>query len=133
MRHPKQHALFGVDLGDGLAQAIVRGGHPAFFEVEAYPSLSLVTAGISPSNPLELLSDGRFEGLMDELRHTYEFIIVDTPRCCDYADALVVATVVGHVLTVHRAKRTPYKVARTMFRQLASAQANILGGVLNHF
>lgn len=133
LRNPRQHLLFGAELRDGLAQAIVRGEPPPFFGVEGYPTMSLVTAGLSESNPLELLSDGRFQSLIDDLRRSFEFIIVDTPRCSDYADGVVAAAVVGHVLTVHRAGHTPYKAARAMFRQLASAQVDILGSVLNHF
>lgn len=133
LRHPRQHALFGIELRDGLAQVILRGEPPAFHGIEGYPTFSLMTAGLSPSNPLELLSDGRFDSLIDELRHMFEVIIVDTPRCSDYADGLVIASVVGHVFTVYRSGHTPYKAARSMLRQLVSAQANILGGVVNHF
>jgi receptor protein-tyrosine kinase len=133
MRHPRQHEFFGAELRDGLAQAIVRGDSSTFFAVEGYPSLSLMTAGTCSTNPIELLSDGRFESLMDEMRENFEFIIVDTPRCADYADGIVIATVVGHVLSVHRARVSPFKATRTMLQQLASARADMLGAVLNQF
>lgn len=133
MRHPRQHELFGTQLRDGLAQAITRSDVPALFGVAGYPTMSLMTAGVCPGNPIELLSDGRFEYLLQNLRNSYEFIIVDTPRCSDYADGLVIATIVGHVLAVYRARHTPFKAARAMMRQLVSARADILGGVLNHF
>jgi receptor protein-tyrosine kinase len=133
LRHPRQHQLFGTDLRDGLAQAIVHGHATSLFSVAGYPSLTLMTAGVCPANPIELLSDGRFESLLINLRSSYDFIVVDTPRCADYADGLVIATVVGHVLTVHRKDHTAYKAARLMFRQLASARAEVLGGVLNNF
>lgn len=133
MRRPRQHELFGATLHDGLSQAIVRGDSPTLYSVEGYPYLSLMTAGISPPNPIELLSDGRFEWLMQRLRSTFEFIVVDTPSCSKFADGLVVATVVGHVLVVYRARHTPFKAVRAMLRQLNSARAQILGGALNHF
>jgi receptor protein-tyrosine kinase len=134
MRNPHLHKLFGAGQHNGLAQAITGSSAPGFLGVEGYPSLSLMTSGTSTTtNPLELLSDGRFESFMSELRDTFDFIIVDTPRSADFADALVIATVVGHVLTVHRAKHTRVKAASTMFKQLASARAEILGGVLNKF
>ena len=133
LRHPRQHALFGAELRDGLAQSIERGQATALFSVSGYPALTLMTAGVCPPNPIELLSDGRFESLLLGLRASYDFIVIDTPRCTDYADGLVIATVVGHVLTVHRADHTSYKAARQMLRQLGSARAEILGGVLNHF
>jgi len=133
MRNPRQHLLFGIELREGLTQAIVNGEPPPLFSVDGYPSLSLMLAGGTPSNPIELLSDGRFDTLMRDLQKSFDFIIVDTPRCCDFADGLVIAAVVRHVLTVHRAKRTPYKEAKAMLRQLHSARAEIVGGVLNHF
>jgi len=133
MRHPRQHQLFGAELRDGLAQAIDHGHATSLFSVAGYPMLTLMTAGTCPKNPIEMLSDGRFESLMLALSSSYEFIVVDTPPCSDFADGLVVATIIGHVLTVHRADHTAYKSARAMLRQLVSARADILGGVLNHF
>lgn len=131
LRNPRQHELFGTKLGEGLAQSLVRGDMPTIYGVAGFPTLSLIMAGTCESNPIELLSDGRFAALMDELRNHYEFIVVDTPRFVDYGDAQVISTIVGHVLTVHRVRHTPYKAAREMFRQLASARADILGGVLS--
>ena len=133
MRRPRQHLLFGTQLRDGLAQAIERGETTSLYGVEGYDALSLMTAGVCPAKPIELLSDGRFELLMDELRSVYDYIVLDTPSCADYADGLVVSTVIGHVLTVHRAPHTSYKAARAMLRQLASSRADIIGAVLNSF
>jgi protein-tyrosine kinase len=132
-RHPRVHALFGADLQDGLAQSITTGTEPVLRTVEGFPSLSVVTAGTCPPNPLELLTDGRFENFVAGWRRKYEFIVIDTPPISDYADGLAVATVIGRVLTVTRAKHTPYNKAREMLSRLAATEASIVGGVLNHF
>ena len=133
LRHPRQHALFGIPLEGGLAQVIAQGQPPIFFGIEGYPTVAVMTAGVSLSNPLELLSDGRFDALVNELGRMFEVIIVDTPRCSEYADGLVIAAVVGRVFTVFRCGHTRHKAARLMLRQLVSARADILGGVLNQF
>jgi receptor protein-tyrosine kinase len=133
-RRPRQHVLFGADLEKGLAPALAVGGaSPQMHGVEGFPHLSVVTAGISPPNPLELLTDRRFEALMDEWRRRFDFIVVDTPPITDFADGLAVATIVGRVLTVNRARHTRYDKAREMLRRLAASNAIVLGGVLNHF
>jgi capsular exopolysaccharide synthesis family protein len=132
-RSPHQHALFGAALTGGLAPALSLGQLPRFFAVDEYPTLSLVTAGNPPPNPIELLSDGRFENLLAQLREDFEFIIVDTPSCSASADAQVIATLVGHVLTIQRAKRSSHKTVRAMLRQLESSRAEVLGAVINHF
>jgi len=133
-RRPRQHVLFGADLDNGLAPALAVGGaSPVMHGVEGFPRLSLVTAGVCPPNPLELLTDRRFEALMEEWRRRFDFIVVDTPPITDFADGLAVATIVGRVLTVNRARHTPYDKAREMLRRLAASDAVVLGGVLNHY
>lgn len=43
------------------------------------PGLSLLPIGKMPPNPAELLEDGRFGGLIEELKETYDLIFLDCP------------------------------------------------------
>jgi protein-tyrosine kinase len=95
--------------------------------------MHLLTAGPVPPNPLELLSDGRFEKLVAEWRNNYEFLVLDTPPVSKCADGLAVATLAGRVLVLSRAQHTSYKSTRELMRRLATTQSKILGAVLNHF
>ncbi len=133
LRHPRQHVLFNADNQQGLSQAIARGDTPYLHPVDGLQHLSLLSAGPSPHNPLELLSDSRFERLIDDWRRNFEFVVIDTAPVNQYADGLAVATLVGRVLLVSRAEHTPYKDTREMLRRLAATQAQILGAVINHF
>jgi protein-tyrosine kinase len=133
LRRPRQHMLFDSENKRGLTQAIAKGEAPYFHSVENLPRMSLLTAGPSPTNPLELLSDSRFESLIEDWHRRFKFIVFDTPPVSDYSDGLAVATVVGRVLVLGRAKCTPYKETREMLRRLAATQSQILGAVLNHF
>lgn len=134
LRNPRQQELFSGEPRDGLAQAIDRNDASYFYGVEGYPMLSVMPASSVPvDNPLELLSDGRFDMLVEHLRGVFDFIIVDTPRFVDFADAQVIATVVGNVLTVHRARVSSFATTRAMMRQVASTRADVLGATLNQF
>lgn len=133
MRHPQQHVLFNADNTRGLSYALVREQKPQFQTVAGLPALFLLTAGPLPPNPLELLSDRYFEGLASEWRKAFHFVVLDTPPVCQYADGLAVATIVGRILSLSRAKHTPYKDTRNMMRRLAATQSRILGAVINHF
>lgn len=42
-------------------------------------SLHFISAGPQPPNPSELLLNGEFEGLINELKNHYDYIILDTP------------------------------------------------------
>ncbi|HUR40011.1 MAG TPA: CpsD/CapB family tyrosine-protein kinase [Verrucomicrobiae bacterium] len=133
LRHPQQHVLFNVDNASGLAQAIERDSVPRFHSVANLPSLFLLPAGPAPPNPLELLSSRSFETLAGEWRQHFEYVVVDTPPVSRYADGLAVATITGRVLSLSRARRTPYRDTREMMRRLGATQSRILGAVINHF
>lgn len=133
LRHPQQHVLFNADNSLGLAQAIEREQVPRFQSVKGLPALYLLNSGPPPPNPLELLSDRCFETMAGEWRQHFQFVVLDTPPVGRYADGLAVATIVGRVLSLSRARRTPYRDTRDMMRRLGATQARILGAVINHF
>jgi protein-tyrosine kinase len=133
LRHPSQHSLFGASNARGLSQALVREQRAPLHGVAGLPELFLLPAGPAPRNPLELLSDRRFEALVAEWRQGFEFVVLDTPPVQRYADGLAVATIVGRVLSLSRARHTPYKDTRNMLRRLAATRSRILGAVINHF
>jgi len=116
-----------------LADAISRNQKPLFHPVDRLPHLSLLTSGIVTSNPLELLSDGRFQKMIQDWRRSFEFVLLDTPPVHKYADSLAIATLAGRVLLVSRAQRTTFRSTSEMLRRLATTQSQILGGVINHF
>jgi protein-tyrosine kinase len=97
------------------------------------PQMHVLTAGPVPPNPLELLSDGRFEKLFTEWRNGYEFLVLDTPPISKCADGIAVATLAGRVLVLSRAQHTTYASTRDMLRRLATTQSRILGAVVNHY
>ena len=133
LRRPKQHVLFNTNNSRGLSQSLAREEAPFFQTVQGLPALILLTAGAPAPNALELLSDHFFESLISEWRNTFQFVILDTPPVGRYADGLAVATIAGRILSLSRAKHTPYKDTRNMMRRLAATQSRILGAVINHF
>lgn len=132
LRNPTQHRLFNTGNDSGLASAILLGTDPALQRVAGLPSLSLLTAGPAVANPLELLSDRRFENRVREWRQRFSYVVFDTPAIGRYADALAVATVTRRVLSLSRAGHTTLNDARTMMRRLEATRSRMLGAVLGH-
>jgi receptor protein-tyrosine kinase len=133
LRRPRQHTLFEADNLWGLAQSLAYGEPLPLHSVEGLPHLSLLTSGPTASNPLELLSDGRFDRLMTQWRNKFDFVVIDTPPLTKYSDALTIATLAGRVLVVNRAQTTTNRDMHDLLRRLASTQARTLGAVLNRF
>lgn len=133
MRRPRQHLLFNADNQWGLAQTLAAGDSPFIHEVEGVPDLSVVTAGTLPGNPLELVSNPRFERRLAEWRRNFHYVLLDTPPVSQYADALAVATAAGSVVVLGRGHSTAYSSMKDMLRRLAPTQARILGSIINTF
>jgi Mrp family chromosome partitioning ATPase len=125
--------LFGADNLIGLAQCLLDSTPPRLYGIEGVPQMALLTSGAPPSNPLELLSGGRFERIVADWRRSYEFVVVDTPPVAQYSDGLAVASVAGHVVVVSRTNSTSFHVFSELRRKLDTTNAWVVGAVMNNF
>lgn len=133
LRHPRQHELFGAEVTNGLAQVLTQSQAPELATTIGMPQLSVLTAGHGVTNPLELLSDHRFDLLLDGWRRRFQHVIIDTPPIARYSDGLAVAMVAGRVLTVSRAHHSSFSATREMLKRLSTTRARVLGAVVSHF
>jgi receptor protein-tyrosine kinase len=90
-------------------------------------------AGSVPPNPLELLSDGRFERLISDWQRVFDVLVLDTPPVTKFADGLAVASFARDVLLLSRANSTSHRDMKDTLRRLATTNARILGAVINNF
>ena len=133
LRRPSQHVLFAADNKFGLSQAIKNGDTAYLHPVDGLPQLSLLTAGPTPDNALELLLNKRFAALLDEWRERFDFVVVDTAPITEYSDGLAVANLVKRALVLTRARHTRCKESRDMLRRLAAIRSQVVGAVINYF
>jgi protein-tyrosine kinase len=133
LRRPRLHALFESDNLTGLGQALATGGVPPLLGVEKLPHLSLLLAGRSVPNPLELLTNGHFRRQVGDWRKKYSMIIIDTPPITEYADGLAIASFAEQVVIVGRTGSTPHNNIKEMLRRMGGTQARIVGAVINSF
>jgi protein-tyrosine kinase len=132
LRRPRQHVLFGAENDTGLTQAL-EGTAVRLNGIEGFPQMALLTSGVVPPNPLELLSGARFDQLTVEWRRNFEYVILDTPPAAQSSDAIAVAGAVGNVLVLSRADVTPFIALKEMARKLQTTHARTLGAVIGRF
>ena len=133
MRRPRVHALFESYNTLGLGQALELGGVPQALGVQQLPHLSVLMAGASVPNPLELLTNGHFQRHMSDWRNEYKLIIIDTPPITEFADGLAIASFAEQVVIVSRSHSTPHKNMKEMLRRMGGIQSRIVGAVVNRF
>jgi len=72
--------------------------------------LSIVFAGSVPPNLEELLSNGRFEEILNILKKQYDYIIVDTAPTILVTDTLLISQLADITVYVTRANHTDKKL-----------------------
>jgi capsular exopolysaccharide synthesis family protein len=130
LRSPRIHALLGAPSNPGLADYL-QGEAKEFDVIQKSPSdeLYFIPAGNHVTHPSELISNGRFKQLMDQLAPMFDWVIVDSPPILPVSDASVLAGMSDGVLLVVRAGATPSAAAQRACHELKDGK--IVGVVLN--
>jgi len=126
-RAPALHRAFGLRNRDGLADFLEGRGTQIAHCAE---NLSVLVAGRSSGDPLELLSRGRMLELLAAAATRYRVILVHTPAAARGPDLQLFAAFAGGALVV--AKRGSEAGALTRLRDLlVSCKARVVGTVLS--
>lgn len=117
-------------------QLITQKGMP-FAYVEAYKALrtnlTFLPAGTTPPNPSELLSQPQMQEMVDTLRGSYDFVILDAPPISMVTDAAVIGRIVDGALFVVRSKYASTDAVKTSLEKLQDAGVKVLGAVLTRY
>lgn len=132
LRFPRQHRIFGINSGVGLAHVLRgRAGIEAAERVGYFENLTVLGAGAAPPNPLELLSRIELPALLGEARKNFSVILVDTPASTRGSDAQVVSARADGVLMVARQNRTRLMDLDRLRRTVEACTVQVVGTVLN--
>lgn len=96
-----------------------------------HPDLDVIYSGSIPPNPAELLSNGRYELMINELKERYNFIIVDTAPLMLVTDTLLTADLADATVYVVRANYTQKSLIEFANHQVEGNKINNTGFVLN--
>jgi len=134
LRHPSQHALFGLENRVGLSSVLSdRNGIEAVQRVPALLDLSVLTAGAPPPNPSELLGRPALGKLLRELAPQFDVILIDTPAGSECSDAQMVSGRAGAALVVTRQNASHVNHVHDLIGALGEARVHVVGTVLNNF
>ena len=133
MRRPSIARGLGLDPKSPGLSALVAGTASLEECIQTFGegNIDVMTAGIIPPNPSELLSSKRFAKVLEVLETKYDRIIIDTAPCQAVSDAMIMAPLVGAMIYVVKADSTPYQHAKNGLKRLREVKAPVIGVVLN--
>lgn len=95
------------------------------------PYLDVIYSGSIPPNPAELLSNGRYELLLDKLKEIYDYIIVDTAPLMLVTDTFLTAHLADATLYITRSEFTERPLIDFANKQINSKQIKNAAFVIN--
>jgi receptor protein-tyrosine kinase len=132
MRMPRQHLLFSLENRTGFSTMLAgRLREEAIVRIPDLAGLSVLPAGPTPPNPLELLNRLNFDEFMIQAKTAYDVIIVDTPAMTSGEDAAMIAVRTGAALAVARSGSTRVAAYTDLVQGLMDAGVAVVGSVLN--
>ena len=132
MRRPVVHTTFQMNNVTGLSNFLTSKIELDTVIKESFiENLSIITAGPVSPNPGEILSSDRMKFFLEETRKRYDRVIIDCPPLTGIGDAYVVGNILGQVIMVIHAGRTPVDLIKHTQKQLDKSGVKILGVILS--
>jgi capsular exopolysaccharide synthesis family protein len=132
LRRAQIHQRLGLSRAPGFTDYFVRHEElPALIQATDLPHLFALTAGPLPPNPPAMLARKNVPELFAQLRHQFEWILVDSPPLASVTDALLLARYADLALMVVQHNKVDKKVVKRSVAALRKVTPNVLGVVLN--
>ncbi|CDM69237.1 Capsular polysaccharide biosynthsis protein [Clostridium bornimense] len=131
IRRAALHKAFNISNSKGLTDVLVNQASLKDVAVGIKETLLLIPAGRVSPNPTELLNSKAMELLLEELKETCDYVILDTAPVEAVADAQILSAKADGTLVVIKSGDTRINVIQDALNLLNKVRGKILGVVLN--
>ena len=132
LRKASVHKEF--DLPNNIGMSNYLTGQNSLTEVIKKTSndfVDVITTGPLPPNPSELILNENMKNILDELKKSYDYILIDTPPVGLVTDALILMNYSDITFTIVRANYTRKEFIKNLDRLAKEHSHNHVGMILN--
>lgn len=137
MRKGRQHEVFELSNENGLSTYLISAVEDKKIDLADYikptmvENLYVMTAGIVPPNPSELLTSQKMSDLIKALEKSADIVIFDGTPSTIVTDALIIARSIGSTLIVSSHKQTKIEDLKQIKKAIENVGGKIAGVVVN--
>lgn len=131
LRRPAVAKKLRIENTSGLSGVLAGFCSASEAIVNVNTCFDVLPAGTVPPNPSEILASASFDRLLESLRLTYDYILIDTSPAGIVSDALVLAPKTEGLVIVIKAKSTTHPEFERLLDGIKLANVRVLGTVLN--
>jgi polysaccharide biosynthesis transport protein len=131
LRRPSLHKPFELHNQNGLADFLAGEIERPIIQQVAFlgETINVISSGSKSQDPVKLLSSAKLRDFIDQQKHNYDLILVDTPPVLGMVDAIKVASICDSSLLMMRLEKV--KASEVMEVGALLAKFNVLGIVAN--
>ncbi|RYG08292.1 MAG: polysaccharide biosynthesis tyrosine autokinase, partial [Caulobacteraceae bacterium] len=134
LRNPSMHRVVGIENERGMSNLLSGSAELAsVVNKTAHDNLFFIPCGPLPPHPAELWGGDRVRNFLNDARRQFDHVVIDGPPVLGFADAPLLAAVVGGAVFVVESRGTKRGQARGALRRLRVGRAHLLGVVLTKF
>jgi capsular exopolysaccharide synthesis family protein len=132
LRKPRLDKCFGVDNIKGISTILISKHHyTECVHKSDIENLDYITSGPLPPNPAEIILGNKLKELIDEIKQSYDLIVIDTPPVGIVTDALVTYQLADNPIYVMRAGISPKSFIENVNSFVEGSKVEIMAIVLN--
>lgn len=134
LRLGRLHKVFNVSNEEGLSNLLltdVSKKYNSFIKKTDIENVSVLTRGVVPPNPSELLASDKNKQLVKLLSKKYDYIIWDGVPIMGLTDSRIMADLVDKIVIVSAYKITQFDLLKNTNSALDNFKSKIAGVVLN--
>ncbi len=132
LRRPRVIRYLQLVGGAGLTNILAGKAHLSeLLQPWGDGKLSVLASGPNPPDPSELLGSEQMGHLLEELRESHDYVVIDAPPLLPVTDAAVLAVLADGVVLITRWGQTKREQLRAAAAMVRVIDVRVLGTVLN--
>lgn len=131
LRRPRIHQIFNLERDEGLSE-FLSGSSELKVKETRFPNLKVITSGVIPPNPAELLASKKMRNLLEQIKEEFDMIIIDSAPILSAADSIEIVPLTNGVVMVIKAASTPIPSVQTAIDQISDVGGKVIGCILNN-
>lgn len=131
LRRPRVYKIFDLEKDEGLSE-FLSGSSELKIKDTSFENLKVITSGVIPPNPAELLASKKMQNLLEQLKEEFDMIIIDSAPILSAADSIEIAPHTNGVVMVIKAASTPIPSVQTAIDQISDVGGKVIGCILNN-
>lgn len=134
LRKGRQHRLFKIKNEKGLSNLLISNTVKVkdYIQKTDIKGLSVMTRGVCPPNPSELLNSKKNSDLIAKLGDLYDIVIFDSAPCSGLSDSLILSSIVDKVVVVCGENTTPKTELVNTRKAIENVGGSVVGCVVNN-